>query len=427
MARRKTWSDNAGTRGQRNWVRAFEKAGKFYLEWLEPVFQTNREGEHVRVRRLDPKTGKAKLVYRRPRKLLKGVTARHEARHRMKLLSRQFEEIEAIQGPQAALSTARLVHLYLKEKTPRKGQSKQAHDHAAAKVWLSFFNSQTEVARRSQRHPSTLDRVDWDRFIEARRYGRIPGWPRQVRNRTIAYDLKFLISALRWGTGLGEGDQAHLKVNPWNADRRSAKGMVMPKERKKLRPGMPPDVRVLLIGHSPSWQFTAALELGRETRRRNNTIRQLLWSDVDLKRCEVSWRGEIDKSGWENVTPLTDLAVEVLRGLPVRGVGPVPVFPSATDPGKPTSRHTMQVWLQRAKKRVLNSLPPEERPAMARRLKGVGFHSEKRSGVRDPWFRSLPPKIQEEMAGTRWSTLRDHYDDVSADDIREAWTKQSSG
>ena len=144
-------------------------------------------------------------------------------------------------------------------------------------------------------------------------------------------------------------------------------------------------------------------------------------SDVDLKRREITWRSETDKTGWENVTPFTDRAFEILKDLPSRAVGAVPVFPSSTDPMTPTSRHTMQTWLCRAKKRLLKSLPQEDRAAVARRLQGVGFHSEKRSGVRDPWFRNLPPKIQEEIAGTRWTTLRDIYDDVSTDDIREAW------
>ena len=51
----------------------------------------------------------------------------------------------------------------------------------------------------------------------------------------------------------------------------------------------------------------------------------------------------------------------------------------------------------------------------------MGFHAEKRAGVRDPEFRALPAKIQETIAGTRYSTLRDVYDEVSTDDVREAW------
>jgi hypothetical protein len=58
---------------------------------------------------------------------------------------------------------------------------------------------------------------------------------------------------------------------------------------------------------------------------------------------------------------------------------------------------------------------------MRKELKRVGFHSEKRSGVRDPNFRKLPASIQEEMSGTNYATLRRVYDEITPDDIREAW------
>jgi len=50
----------------------------------------------------------------------------------------------------------------------------------------------------------------------------------------------------------------------------------------------------------------------------------------------------------------------------------------------------------------------------------LGFHAQKRAGVRTPEFRSLPPKMQETLAGTTHKTLRDVYDDVSVDEMREA-------
>ena len=39
----------------------------------------------------------------------------------------------------------------------------------------------------------------------------------------------------------------------------------------------------------------------------------------------------------------------------------------------------------------------------------------------DPDFRSLPPKVQEEIAGTSYETLKNIYDHVTADDMRDAW------
>lgn len=186
-------------------------------------------------------------------------------------------------------------------------------------------------------------------------------------------------------------------------------------------------IREGLMAHAPHWQFTLALDLGRETRRRNGAIRRLSWADIDLEAWTVRWRGEFDKAGMENVTPLTAVAVGVLRKAPSRGLGDVPVFPSATNSALPTPRHTFQTWLQRAKRRWLRSIPEVERAELRSRLRGVGFHAEKRSGVRDAAFRALPPAIQEAWAGTRYETLRTVYDRVTVDDIRAAMETQREG
>ena len=103
-----------------------------------------------------------------------------------------------------------------------------------------------------------------------------------------------------------------------------------------------------------------------------------------------------------------------MRGLPSRSLGNAPVFPSAKDPNAPTPKNTFQVWLRRAKARVIASEPPEARAYLKTRL------LEKRAHVRDPNFRSLPPKVQEAFVGTKHSTLRDVYDEVTSEDLRKA-------
>ena len=114
---------------------------------------------------------------------------------------------------------------------------------------------------------------------------------------------------------------------------------------------------------------------------------------------------------------MSDQVADVLRDLPSRAIGDVPVFP-----GKKgcTTRHTCQTWLRRAKARWLAATPEDQREELRARLRGVGFHSEKRSGVRDPNFRALPPAIQEELAGTSWKTLRRTYDEITVEDMRVA-------
>lgn len=139
---------------------------------------------------------------------------------------------------------------------------------------------------------------------------------------------------------------------------------------------------------------------------------------MDLSDETVTWRAELDKAGRSMVTALTPRAVEALRSAPSRGIGDTPVFPSAADPSRPTPRDTFQVWLRRAKSNWIESVPEGQRERLRRRLRGVGFHAEKRAGVRDPWFRSLAPQVQEILAGTNWTTLKNVYDEVTLEDQR---------
>jgi len=112
------------------------------------------------------------------------------------------------------------------------------------------------------------------------------------------------------------------------------------------------------------------------------------------------------------------------EGTCVQGIGETPVFPSVEDPSKPSSRHAFQQWLKRANRAGLRSIEdPEERDRVRREIRGVGYPSEKRAGVQDPKFRKLPAAIQEEIAGTNYTTLRRICDEVTVDDIREAWSE----
>ena len=399
--RQKQWSYKAGAKG-RNRVRAFRdgRDGHYWLEWWELV----EEPDGTKRRR-------------RCRVLLRDVTTEQEAAKRADKLAAKFADME----PRAStLTIARLLTLYVKEVTPGKGPSKQDHDRRALRVWSAFFDAQPEPERRASRHPETLDRTDWDRFVEWRRSGRIPGW-RPTRARAVEYDLKFMIAVLNWATGRQENGLPLIQRNPWATEIRRSQRWEMPREPSPRRPAMQDWIRDGLIRHSPHWQFSAALILERETRRRNSAIRRLVWSDIDLDAGTIRWRAETDKAGRENVTPLSRRAIELLRTLPSRGIGAAPVFPSSTDPATPTSRHTFQTWLRRAKARWLRSIEDEqERARVAALIRGLGFHGEKRAGVRDPRFRSLPPKVQEELAGTNWETLRRIYDDVSVDEMRAA-------
>jgi hypothetical protein len=64
------------------------------------------------------------------------------------------------------------------------------------------------------------------------------------------------------------------------------------------------------------------------------------------------------------------------------------------------SKNALHNWMKRIKDRLGIDLPI------------LGYHAEKRAGIRDPRFRALPPKVQEELAGTTWNTMRKVYDYV---------------
>ena len=136
----------------------------------------------------------------------------------------------------------------------------------------------------------------------------------------------------------------------------------------------------------------------------------------------VRWRASTDKTGREDVVPLTPAAVAVLRELPSRGIGDAPVFPSVVDAAVATGRDTFQIWLRRAKASCIRCAPDLEREKIRIRLRGIGYHAEKRAAVRSRQARQLPPKIQEAFFGTRYQTLKDVYDEVGPDDIRDAMT-----
>jgi hypothetical protein len=50
----------------------------------------------------------------------------------------------------------------------------------------------------------------------------------------------------------------------------------------------------------------------------------------------------------------------------------------------------------------------------------LGYHGEKRAGIRDPKFRRLDPAVQEELAGTTWETMRRVYDYVDMPTLQGA-------
>ena len=58
---------------------------------------------------------------------------------------------------------------------------------------------------------------------------------------------------------------------------------------------------MLKVADSVDPRFGLALVLANETRHRIGSIRQLRWSDVNLKEKRITWRAENDKRGKQHV------------------------------------------------------------------------------------------------------------------------------
>ncbi len=172
-------------------------------------------------------------------------------------------------------------------------------------------------------------------------------------------------------------------------------------------------LHTVLVEHAKDWRMGIVLELCRETRRRMNSVRQLALEDIDLAARVVRWRGEFDKVGKTRVTPLTRRAVDViLRALAhsrAEGLQDSPwLIPGPDDGTQPVRRTRLDNWMRATKKAQGINIPR------------LGYHGEKRAGIRDPKFRSLDPAVQEELAGTTWETMRRVYDFVDMPTLQDA-------
>jgi len=254
-ANNKGWSYSAGERG-RNRVRAYEDVarGTIFLEFYETVLGT----EEVQRTRVST-----------------GGNDRAAAKCKANRLAAQFSDLEKPRVEEATLG--KLFDIYTREVTPGKGESKRRHDHRCVALFNKCFGSTRKVL--------TLNRRDWDRFILERRRGVLRPEGRKgekkkefgVRDRQIAYDLKFLLSVLNWATLSGDGQGAPL------LERNPLKGLSLPREENPRRPLVTDEQYRQLRRIAPQVDpnFELAVVLAHETGHRIGAIRQLRWSDVD--------------------------------------------------------------------------------------------------------------------------------------------------
>ncbi|MDB4950435.1 MAG: Phage integrase family protein [Gemmatimonadetes bacterium] len=395
--KQQAWSYIAGKKGT-NRVRAYEEAdGRLYLEWQEPVF--DNQGLPV----VDPRT---KLQQKKRQRLslsASGITTYSAAMKKAEETAERFGEM----GPGAAapkfngpLTLKRLLTLYLSEALAIKAPDTQRQNKTTARMFLNYFGANAVVERigANGRPQTDLGRVRYNAFLKAREQGLIPEFPKKVRKQTILNDYRFLRSVFAWAKVERDDGTVLLLRDPWE-------GFPPPREDTPVRPEMTKELHELLVEKAVNWRMAEVMELCRETRRRMNSVRQLQVSDVDLAARTVRWRGEFDKARKTRVTPLSFRALAALKRVleqrRIEGSEESPwLFPAQRTPSEPVSRPCMHHWMRQTKKENGINIPR------------LGYHGEKRAGIRDPKFRALPAPVQEELAGTTYGTITRVYEYV---------------
>ena len=332
----------------------------------------------------DPKTGLFQVEWRENgRRLTRSLGHRDWARAK-----RQADEFAAgfaapdLNGKAEAepepLTLEKLFDIYGEEVTPTKGKRSRERDRVVTAMFLDFFGR--------DREPATFSQRDWDRFIQARRAGRTGRSGKPVGNRTVEYDLKFLVAVFNWAER-SKDERGRLLL-----DRSPLKGLKMPREKNPARVVLTEDEyrAMLKVSRQVGWRFHVALVLAHETGHRIGAIRQLRWSDIDFEGREVRWRAEHEKTGHEHATPLTDEAVAALkeaRGMS-DGSGNAPVLTSSSsrDATRCMGRAAAQQWWKQAE--TLAGLEPKPRR---------GWHSLRRKFASD--LMDLPLKVLCELGG----------------------------
>ena len=296
------------------------------------------------------------------------------------------------------LTLAGLFDIYGEEVTPTKGAHSQGHDRTAMHMFLRFFGR--------NRDPATLSQRDWDRFIQERRAGRIGPSGRPVSDRTVEYDLKFLIAVLNWAARSRDEQGRPL------LDRNPLKGFRKPTERNPTRVVLTEDEyqALLKVARRVDWRFRVALVLAHETGHRIGAIRQLRWCDIDFEGGTILWRAEHDKSGYEHVTPVTGDALVALEEARRRnpGTGEAPVLPAPRNPLWCVGSARLHAWWSKAQ--ILAGLDP---------MPGRGWHSLRRKFASD--LMDQPLKVLCALGGWKTAkTVLECYQRPDAGQLRKA-------
>jgi site-specific recombinase XerD len=404
------WSFSAGKR-RVNRVRAYEEDGQFWLDFHVPLF--DKTGHAV----IDPATGHQQR--QRVRVLISalGVTTYDEAATKALEYSKRFPQLVAEHNaelhakaeaeddadddlPRGPVTLQKLFDLYFEEISPTVQPDTLNGYRSHSRVLLAHFGGDAVVERldKKGRPRTSMGRKKFNAYIKARTGGTVPGYPCKVRSQTLCNEVRFMRGVFAWAMVEREDGTLLMVRDPWN-------GFDPPVEDNPIRQPMTAELHDKLCAGAPNWRMAEIQVIMRATRHRMNSVRQLLVDDINQNRWTVRWRKECDKAKKTHVNPLPRAAREaVQRILEHRrrdGVeGSRWLFPGMRDPDKPIAKSTLIHWMGDTKK------------ALGIEIERLGYHGEKRAGVRHPAFRQLPPAVQEELSGTTWGTLSKIYDFV---------------
>ena len=209
----------------------------------------------------DPKTGIFQIEWRENgRRLTRSLGHRDWVRAK-----RQADEFAAgfvgpdLNGKAEAepepLTLGTLFDIYGEEVTPTKRKRSRRYDRTAMRMFLDFLGCDRRAAALSQR--------DWDRFIRARRSGRVGPSGKPVSDRTIEYDLRFLMAVFNWAAkSRDEQGRLLLDTNP-------LRGLRFPKGKNPIRVVLDAEEYRALLGGVASSGLAVPCRAG--ARARNGT------------------------------------------------------------------------------------------------------------------------------------------------------------
>ena len=227
-----------------------------------------------------------------------------------------------------------------------------------------------------------------------------------MSDRTVEYDLKFLVAVLNWAARSRDERGRPL------LDRNPLKGLRKPTEKNPNRVVLTEDEYRVLLKVAPrvDWRFHLALVLAHDTGHRIGAIRQLRWGDIDFEGGTILWRAEHDKSGHEHATPVTAEALSALddarKSNP--GIGEAPVLPAPRNPLACLGAARLHVWWSKAQ--ILAGLDP---------MPGRGWHSLRRKFASD--LMDQPLKVLCALGGWKTAkTVLECYQRPDAGQLRKA-------